>query len=209
MVILPGPDLPSAPFLLWEFKSCWLQQAADKTQAACCLDRNTENYPQLCGPVHATPTPLAPLLPFSCFSAMQHCCLVTKSRPVICDPMDCSTPGSSVHGILQARILEWVATPMEWIFLTQDGTWGLFYHRAKYMLHSTGEACKCNIDLHNWGLRYADMVSPMKLMDGSCNSLQLKWSIQEARECSGKGKWSEVKSLSLVWLFATPWTIAH
>ena len=27
------------------------------------------------------------------------------------DPMDCSPPGSSVHGILQARILEWVAIP--------------------------------------------------------------------------------------------------
>ena len=29
----------------------------------------------------------------------------------LCDPMDCSLPGSSVHGILQARILEWVAIP--------------------------------------------------------------------------------------------------
>ena len=28
-----------------------------------------------------------------------------------CDPMDCSPPGSSVHGILSARILEWVAMP--------------------------------------------------------------------------------------------------
>ena len=37
------------------------------------------------------------------------CCLVTKSCPTLCDPMDCSPPGSSVHGILQARILEWVA----------------------------------------------------------------------------------------------------
>ena len=27
----------------------------------------------------------------------------------LCNPMDCSLPGSSVHGILQARILEWVA----------------------------------------------------------------------------------------------------
>ena len=27
----------------------------------------------------------------------------------LCDPMDCSLPGSSVHGIFQARILEWVA----------------------------------------------------------------------------------------------------
>ena len=29
----------------------------------------------------------------------------------LCDPLDCSLPGSSVHGILQARILEWVAMP--------------------------------------------------------------------------------------------------
>ena len=29
--------------------------------------------------------------------------------PTLCDPMDCSLPGSSVHGIFQARILEWVA----------------------------------------------------------------------------------------------------
>ena len=32
-----------------------------------------------------------------------------KSCTTVCDPMDCSPPGSSVHGILQARILEWVA----------------------------------------------------------------------------------------------------
>ena len=36
-------------------------------------------------------------------------CLVTQWCPTLCDPMDCSPPGSSVHGILQARILEWVA----------------------------------------------------------------------------------------------------
>ena len=33
-------------------------------------------------------------------------CLVTQSCPTLCDPMDCTLPGSSVHGILQARILE-------------------------------------------------------------------------------------------------------
>ena len=31
--------------------------------------------------------------------------------PTLCNPMDCSPPDASVHGILQARILEWVATP--------------------------------------------------------------------------------------------------
>ena len=35
--------------------------------------------------------------------------LVTQSCPTLCGPMDCSLPGSSVHGVLQARILEWVA----------------------------------------------------------------------------------------------------
>ena len=35
--------------------------------------------------------------------------LVTHSFPALCDPMDCSPPGSSVHGIFQARILKWVA----------------------------------------------------------------------------------------------------
>ena len=34
---------------------------------------------------------------------------VTQSCPTLCDPMDCSLPDSSVHGIFQARILEWVA----------------------------------------------------------------------------------------------------
>ena len=31
--------------------------------------------------------------------------------PTLCDPMDCSPPGSSVHGIFQTRILEWIACP--------------------------------------------------------------------------------------------------
>ena len=37
------------------------------------------------------------------------CVLVFQSCPILCNPMDCSPPGSSVHGILQARVLEWVA----------------------------------------------------------------------------------------------------
>ena len=34
---------------------------------------------------------------------------VAQSCLTLCDPMDCSLPGSSVHGIFQARVLEWVA----------------------------------------------------------------------------------------------------
>ena len=32
-----------------------------------------------------------------------------KSYPTLCDPMECSPPGSSIHGIFQARVLEWDA----------------------------------------------------------------------------------------------------
>ena len=38
-----------------------------------------------------------------------HFSSVAQLCPSLCDPMNCSMPGSSVHGILQARILEWVA----------------------------------------------------------------------------------------------------
>ena len=34
---------------------------------------------------------------------------VAQSCPTLCDPMDCSLPGFSVHGIFQARVLEWGA----------------------------------------------------------------------------------------------------
>ena len=38
-------------------------------------------------------------------------CSATQLCPTLCDPMDCSPPGSSLHGISQARILEWIAFP--------------------------------------------------------------------------------------------------
>ena len=40
---------------------------------------------------------------------MPVCVLSLQLSLTLCDPVDCSPPGSSVHGILQARILEWVA----------------------------------------------------------------------------------------------------
>ena len=55
--------------------------------------------------------------------------LVTQSHPTLGDPMDCSPPGSSVHGILQARILEWVPFPSPGIFPTQGLIPGLLHCR--------------------------------------------------------------------------------
>ena len=44
-----------------------------------------------------------------CFLLVESESEVAQLCPILCDPVDCSPPGSSVHGILQARILEWVA----------------------------------------------------------------------------------------------------
>ena len=40
-----------------------------------------------------------------------YACEVVQTCQILCDPIDCSTPVSSLHRILQARILEWVAMP--------------------------------------------------------------------------------------------------
>ena len=55
---------------------------------------------------------------------------VTQSCPTVCDPMDCSLPGSSVQGIFQARVLEWVAiSSSKGIFPTQGSNPGLLHCR--------------------------------------------------------------------------------
>ena len=44
-----------------------------------------------------------------CMCVCAHTCAKSlQLYPILCDPMDCSLPGSSVHGISQVRILEWV-----------------------------------------------------------------------------------------------------
>ena len=50
--------------------------------------------------------------------------LVNQSCLTLCDPMDCSPPGSSVHGMLQAKILDWVAIPFSRVSSwPRDQTW--------------------------------------------------------------------------------------
>ena len=52
------------------------------------------------------------------------CCLVIKSCLTLCDPMNYSPPGFSIHGISQARTLEWVAVPFfRESYQPRDQTW--------------------------------------------------------------------------------------
>ena len=65
---------------------------------------------------------------------MEVCCSVVKSCPILFDPMGYSLPGSSLHGILQARTLEWIAIsfcresslPRDWTHIACIGSWILY-----------------------------------------------------------------------------------
>ena len=67
------------------------------------------------------------------------CCLVIKSYPTPCDAMGCSLPGSSVQGILQARILEWDA-----ISFSRGSSW-----------HGDQTRVSCSQILYHWVTREA------------------------------------------------------
>ena len=60
--------------------------------------------------------------------------------PTLCHPMDCSPPGSSVHGILQAGILEWVACPSPGD-LSDLGNIYLLQHNFKWLSRTPIHAC--------------------------------------------------------------------
>ena len=64
---------------------------------------------------------------------------VAQSCPTLCDPMD-----HTVHAVLQARILEWVAFfPLQGILATQESNWGLLHCRQiLYQLSYLGSPCR-------------------------------------------------------------------
>ena len=66
----------------------------------------------------------------------------TQSCLTLCDTVDCSPPGCIIHGILQARMLEWVGhTLLQGIFLTQGLNSGLLHH-IQVLYHLTRESLK-------------------------------------------------------------------
>ena len=91
------------------------------------------------------------------FICSHSCCLVAKLCPTLCNPMDYSLPGSPVHGIFQARMLEWVAisfsTGSSW---PRDQTHGSYIGRqtlycweARNIYSTTREAHSTNLGQHN------------------------------------------------------------
>ena len=71
-------------------------------------------------------------------------CVCAQSYPTLCDPLDCSPPGFSVHGISQARILEQVAiSSSRGSFWPRDRTCSCCIGRWILYQWATWEACHC------------------------------------------------------------------
>jgi len=140
--------------------------------------------------------------------------LVTQSCPTLCDPMDYSPPGSSVHGIIQARILEWVATS----FSRGSSPPGIkpgspAVQADSLPTASPGKPSK-KIAATAKSLQSCptlcdpiDGSPPGSPVPGILQARILEW---VAIPFSNAWKWKvKVKLLSCAWLLATPWTAAH
>ena len=88
-----------------------------------------------------------------------------QSCPTLCDPIDCSLPGFSIHGILQARTLEWVAISFSdawkwklkvkslsriWLLATPCLQPTRLLHPWDFPGNSTGVGCHCPLPI--WGI---------------------------------------------------------
>ena len=94
---------------------------------------------------------------------------VAQSCPIPSDPMDCSLPGSSVHGICQARVMEWGAKMgmlSHFNCVQLCGTLWSIAHQAPLSMgfsrqeYWNGSPFPSPEDLHNWGIEHTSLMSP-------------------------------------------------
>ena len=133
--------------------------------------------------------------------------LVAQMGPTLWNPMDCNPPASSVRGILQARILEWVAIPFSRAS-SQPKDWTQFSCIAGrfFTIRATAAAAKSLQSCPT--LRDpTDGSPPGSPVPGILQARTLEW---VAISLSNAWKWKvKVKSLSRVRLLETPWTAAY
>ena len=127
------------------------------------------------------------------------------------DPVDCSPPGSSVHGILQTRILQWVVIPF-----SRESSWSRDQTHISYV---SALADRFSTTSATWEVPLVTAAAASKLLQ-SCLTLcdpidssppgsaipgSLQARVLEWVGIAFSNAW-KVKSLSCVRLFATPWT---
>ena len=159
------------------------------------------------------------------------CCLVARLCRLLCDPVVWSPPGSSVHGISQARILEWVAIPFtRGSSPPRDGTQVSCLAGRFSTTEALGKPNKPLVRLEKKKRGYKLLISEMK--EGTW--LQIPWTLYKiikeyyAHKVDNLDEMDQIperhslpklfqeeidnlnskwKSLSRVQLFATPWTL--
>ena len=115
------------------------------------------------------------------------CAKSLQSCLTLCNPMDCSLPGSSVYGILQARILEWVA-------MASRG--------------SSQPSNPCLLHLLHWQVCSLPLVPPGKPQPGLLHCRQILHGMShQGRPLMTSVQFNSASSV-VSWLFATPWTAA-
>ena len=134
------------------------------------------------------------------------CCVKVKSCPTLCDPVECSLPCSSVHGILQARILEWVAISFSrGSSRPRDSTWVSHIAGRRFNLWATREApfllyrSLLIIEVYwntEWSRAKTNRVLPRKCTGHNKHPLP---TTQEKTLCMDITRWSTPKS---DWLYS-------
>ena len=94
------------------------------------------------------------------------CALITQLCLTLCDTMDCSLPGSSVHRILQARILQFIAIPFSSrSSQTRDRTWVSCIAGRFFTIRATREALIVRLE--------EEMLKGYSVLDGLCRDCAL------------------------------------
>ena len=102
------------------------------------------------------------------------CVLVAQSYLTLCDPMDCSQPGSSVHGISQARILEWVAIS--------------FFRSSSQLRDQTCVSCIADRFFTVWVTREAQTKDNQYKFIYAVNNIRLR----KIKDTDGRDGWRKV-----------------
>ena len=126
---------------------------------------------------------------------------VAQSCPTLCDPMDCSLPGSSVHGIFQARVLEWGAIAFSDSFL--EGLKSLLLSNTVILKLSyfilRGKGIYCRIDFKHlptalWRVFFRNLHTCFSVWSGKLSKKQ------PCNYFSTTPNWNRFRS-NICWLF--------
>ena len=113
-----------------------------------------------------------------------YCCLVAKSCLTLCDPMDCGPPGSSIHGISQARLLEWVAVSVS-RGSSQPRDWAHVSWIGRQILYQWAGRCR------------AAQLASIRLMSGQVSRGSAGEYQADERACVARLSWRVHREISL------------